>query len=321
MMFKKIYKLIKKYNNIVLVRHISADIDALGAQIALKNIILNTFPKKKVYAIGAYSSKFKFMGSLDKEDDEMYKDSLLIVLDNPIIKRNDMQDIHSLNKFSYKIKIDHHPLDEEFCDLEYIDDTSSSTCEIIYDLCKNTKLKMNKYSAERLFMGIVFDTNRFLYPCSSPKTMIKCAEILEKYNIDKSKLYEDLYLRNLNEIKFQGYIFQNMKVTPNGVGYITISDEVQKQYGVDAATPGNMVGHLTYIDELLVWLTFSEDKKQDIIRVSVRSRGPSINSVAMQYNGGGHKLASGMRIDSFNKVDEIVEQLDRVCEDYKKEND
>jgi len=82
-----------------------------------------------------------------------------------------------------------------------------------------------------------------------------------------------------------------------------------------------MVGHLTYIDELLVWLTFSEDKKQDIIRVSVRSRGPSINSVAMQYNGGGHKLASGMRIDSFNKVDEIIEQLDRVCEDYKKEND
>nr|HOO68013.1 DHHA1 domain-containing protein [Bacilli bacterium] len=79
------------------------------------------------------------------------------------------------------------------------------------------------------------------------------------------------------------------------------------------------VGNLTFIDELLVWLTFSEDKKLNIIRVSVRSRGPSINKIAMQYNGGGHNLASGMRIDSFNQVDEIIEQYDKLCKKYKEE--
>lgn len=320
-MFNKIYKAIKKYNNIVITRHISADVDALGAQIALKNIILNNFPKKKVYAIGAYSSKFKYMGTLDKENDEMYKDSLLIVLDTPIKKRIDMQTISDMDKYSYRIKIDHHPFDEEFCDIEYIDDNSSSTCEIILDLCKATKLKLNKYTAERLFLGIVFDTNRFLYPCASTKTMRDCAELLDKYEINKTDLYEQTYIRNLDEIRFQGYIFQNIKVTENGVGYICISDEIQKQFGVDPASAGNMVGYLTFIDELLVWLTFSEDKKQDTIRVSVRSRGPAINGIAMQYNGGGHKLASGIRIDSFDKVDEIIEKFDQLCLDYKEEQD
>ena len=315
-MFNKIYKLIKKYDNIAIARHIGADLDALGAQIALKEIIKNTFPNKKVYAIGAYAAKFKFMGQLDRENEEMYNNSLLIVLDSPILRRTDVEDI---SKFSYKIKMDHHPFDEEFCDLEYIDDASSSVSEIIYDLCKNTRLKMTKYAAERLFHGIIFDTNRFLYPCASTNTMRKVADLIDNFTLDKTILYEESYMRNIDEIRFQGYVFQNIKITENGVGYITITDDIQKQFNVDAASAGNMVSNLTFINELLVWLTFSEDKKQDMIRVSVRSRGPSINQIAMQYNGGGHKLASGMRLKNFDEVDEIVDKLDEECKKYKED--
>lgn len=315
-MNNKIIKLIKKYNNIVLARHIGADLDALGAQVALKEMISTTFPSKKVYVIGSYASKFKFMGSLDRENEEMYNDSLLILLDTPILKR---ADVDNFNKFTCKIKIDHHPFEEKFCDLEYIDEESSSTCEIIYDLFNKSKLKMNKYSAERLFMGIVSDTNRFLYPCASAKTMKICSDLLDKYKINKTELYENMYMRNLQEIRFQGYVFQNLKVSPNGVGYICITEDIQKEFNVDSASAGNIISNFTFIEELLVWLTFSEDKKLGTIRVSVRSRGPAVNQIAMQYNGGGHKLASGIRIDSFDKVDEIIENFDQLCIEYREE--
>ena len=46
--FKRIYKLIKKYDTIVLARHIGADPDALGSTLGLKEIIINTFKNKKV---------------------------------------------------------------------------------------------------------------------------------------------------------------------------------------------------------------------------------------------------------------------------------
>ena len=312
-MFKEIYKAIKKYDNIVIARHIGADIDALGSQIALKTIIESNFPLKKVYAVGAYSSKFKYMGSLDKELEKIEDNTLLIVLDTPIIRRLDGVEG---NDFKYKIKIDHHPFEEKFCDIELIDEHSSSTCELIVDLVKNTKLKMNKYAAERLYMGIIADTNRFLYPCSSPKTMQVSAGLISEYDIDKKELYENMYMRNLDEVRFSGYVLQNLKVTKNGVGYISITDDIQKQFGVDAASAGNMVNELTFINELLVWLTFSEDKKQGIVRVSVRSRGPVINTIAMQYNGGGHKLASGIRLQDFSLVDEIVSRLDLLCKEY-----
>lgn len=312
-MYKEIIKLIKKYDSIVIARHIGGDIDALGSQIGLKEIIKETYPNKKVYAVGAYASRFKFVGSLDKEDDVDFNNSLLIVLDTPKVSRVDVDDI---SKYGCRIRIDHHPFEEEFCDVELVDENKSSTCEMIVELCLKTKLKMTRSAAEKLYMGIISDTNRFLYPCTTSDTLILASELVRKYGLNPPELYEKMYLRNLNEIRFIGYIFQNIEVTENGVGYIKVTDEIQKEFGMDAASTGNMIGELSYINEFIAWITFSEDKKQNMVRVSVRSRGPVINTLAMQYNGGGHKLASGIRLPNFDLADEIIEKLDSLCEEY-----
>ena len=68
-LFKEIFKLIKKYNNIVIARHIGADPDALGSQFALKELIKENFSDKSVYAVGSTASKFRFMGCLDKPEE------------------------------------------------------------------------------------------------------------------------------------------------------------------------------------------------------------------------------------------------------------
>ena len=312
-MYKEIVKLIKKYDSIVIARHIGGDIDALGSQIGLKEVIKETYPNKKVYAVGAYASRFKFVGPLDKEEDIDFDNSLLIVLDTPKVSRLDVEDI---SKYNHRVRIDHHPFEEEFCDIELVDENKSSTCEMIVELCLNTKLKITKSAAEKLYMGMISDTNRFLYPCTTSDTLALASLLVSKYGIKPPELYEKMYLRNLDEIRFIGYIFQNIKVTKNGVAYIKITDEIQKDFGMDPASAGNMVGELSYINDFIVWITFSEDKKQNMVRVSIRSRGPVINTLAMQYNGGGHKLASGIRLPNFDLSDEIIERLDILCEEY-----
>ena len=45
--YRQIYKQIKKYNTIVIARHIGADPDALGSQFALKVLLLVYFLKRK----------------------------------------------------------------------------------------------------------------------------------------------------------------------------------------------------------------------------------------------------------------------------------
>ena len=157
-MFKEIYKKIKKYDTIVIARHIGVDPDAMASQIGLRDSIRLTFPGKKVLAVGTGSAKFRFIGNLDKL--EKVKDALLIITDTPDKKR---VDIASFEGFAEMIKIDHHPFIEEFCDLEYIEDTSSSAAQIIMELIKDTKLECNSEIAKTLFIGLAADSNRFLF--------------------------------------------------------------------------------------------------------------------------------------------------------------
>ena len=107
-----------------------------------------------------------------------------------------------------------------------------------------------------------------------------------------------------------------MIVTENKFGYIKLTDDILKEYDVDAATAGNMVNNFNYIEEFVVWAVFTEDKNNNFIRGSIRSRGPAINEVAAKFGGGGHKLASGVRMNDFDKVDKLVEALDKECVKY-----
>lgn len=311
---KQIYKTIKKYDRIVIARHVGPDPDALGSSVALKEIILNTFPHKEVYVIGCPASKFRYMGPLDKFSDDLYQNSLLIVTDTPDQKRIDGVDP---TRFSYVIKIDHHPYIEKYANIEWIDDGASSASQMILELVFSTKLKLAKEAAEKLYIGLVADTNRFLFYYTTPKTFALVSRLIQETQIDFSRLYDYLYMRPYKEIKFQGYIANHFQVTENGFAYITIDEDILAEYGVDAATSGNMVNEFNYIEEVIAWAIFTVDKNNNNIRGSIRSRGPIINEVASHHGGGGHIYASGVRLKTEEDIEALVQELDQTCQQYK----
>ena len=296
-MYNELIKRIKEFDTIVIVRHVGVDPDALCSQLALRDSIKLTYPNKQVFAIGTGSSKFVHMGKLDKI--EKYENALLIVCDTPDRKRIDSANPED---FKYSIKIDHHPFVEKTCDLEYIDDEKTSACEIIMQIIKDTELKCNKEIAELLYMGLVSDSNRFLFSSVTPETFKLVAEYLEEYKFDLSGAYNKLYLRPLNEIRLEGYISLNMQVTDNHLGYIIIPDAIINEYGVDSASAGNMVNNYNFVKDFIVWATVTEDVKNKQYRVSIRSRGPEINKIAEKYNGGGHKMAAGVRVKTLEEA-------------------
>lgn len=307
---RNIFNIIKKYDSIVIARHMGPDPDALASQIVLRDTIRDTFPGKKVYAIGTPASKFKYLGTLDKIDEEICKDSLLIVVDTPDRKRVDGPEPES---FSYSIKIDHHPFLEKICDEEFIDDSASSVCQIIIELIYNTKLKMKKSYAEKLFQGIVSDTNRFMFAYTTSKTFYLVNKLIEEEKIDFTKLYETLYMRPLNECRFMGYIEQNIIVEKSGFAHIKLTSEIIEKFKVDPASAGNIINNLCYIDEIKVWAFFSEDNKNKTVRVSVRSRDIVINKLAEKFGGGGHKFACGIRLANMDCADEVIKAYDKLC--------
>ena len=315
--YKQIYKKIKEYNIIVIARHIGADPDALGSQFALKSIILNLFPDKKVYAVGNPASRFKFFGSQDKIDDINTNKALCIVLDTPDIKRIDGANI---NNFEYVIKIDHHPIIDKYANIEVIDDNACSSSQLILEFANANKIKIDKESAEKLFLGIVGDTDRFLHDYTSPTTFRLVTKLLNDTNIDFTKLYSYLYQRPITEVRFEGYIYQNLTLTDNGVAYIKLTDKLMKEYGVDSAAAGNMINDLKFVNEIIVWVFLSEDVKSSLIRANIRSVGPYINDIATKYGGGGHKYASGAKLKDWETADKLINELDDLTKKYKQVN-
>lgn len=312
--YKQIFKVIKKYDTIVIARHIGADPDALGSQFALKEIILKTFPNKKVYAVGNPASRFKFFGNNEKIDNIDTTKGLLIVLDTPDIKRIDGV---SLNNFEYVIKMDHHPIIDKYANIELIDEDSCSTSQLILEFIFNNKIEINKEIGEKLYLGIVGDTDRFLHDYTSSKTFSLVTRLLEETNIDFTSLYKVLYQRPISEIRFEGYIYQNLILTENGVAYIKIIDRKLKEFGVDSAAAGNMINDLKFVNEIIVWVFLTEDIKSNLIRANIRSVGPYINDVATKFGGGGHKYASGVKLKTWDDSNKLINELDELVKNYK----
>ncbi len=313
MLFKKIYKMIKKYDTIVIARHIGSDPDALGSTIGLKEAILYNFPNKKVYTVGSPASRFKYIGNTDKLDEINFNNSLLIVTDTPDKKRIDGIDV---SKFGFVIKIDHHPFIEKYADIELIDDNASSASQLIIELIKINNMKINDTIASKLFIGVVADTNRFLYSYTSFKTFELVSWLIKKTDLNFTQLYPNLYNRPFKEIKFLGYIASNLIITENGLGYLKITDEILKNYEVDPSTAGNLIENLNNIQEVKVIALCSEDKGNNYIKCSIRSKGPIINELLTDYNGGGHMYACGARPKNFDDVDIMLKDLDELCKNY-----
>lgn len=313
---KKIYKKIKKYNTIVIARHIGPDPDAVCSQIALRDTIKATFPSKNVYAIGMSVSRFKSFGTLDKINEEELDNPLLIVLDVPNISRIDGI---TFSRYKEVIKIDHHPYEDKMGDTELVDTTSCSVAQLIGELVLNTRLKLTKEVAENIFLGIVSDSDRFLLQYTTAKTFKIVNQIIEKTNLDFTNLYVRLYERPLNEIRFQGYLAQNLITTENGFAYIKITTDDIRNFGVDSSTASNMINNFNYIKEIKVWTFITYDQKSTMYKVNIRSRNVVINDIAAKYHGGGHKFASGVRTTNEADIDNLIKDLDERCREINHE--
>lgn len=311
--YRQIYNKIKKYDTIVLARHIGADPDALGSTIGLRETIKNTFPRKNVYAVGTPAARHKYIGVLDEFKQEMYNNSLLIVLDTPNKCRIDGVDC---SKFECVIKIDHHPFMEKMGSIELIDESASSASQLVLEVIYNTKLRVNESAAYALYAGIIGDTNRFLYHYTTPKTFNLVSKLISDTNLNFVDIYENMYMKSIEELKFQSYVINNITITPNGLGYIKIDQDILDEFKIDCSTATNVVNTLTYISEMEVWVIFAYDKVNNHIRGSIRSRKIVINDIASKYNGGGHIYASGVRLKTFDETENLIKDLDnRIIEE------
>jgi len=311
---RQIIDTIASYETIIIHRHVRPDPDAYGSQQGLKELILANYPEKKVFAVGEHDESLSFLGNPDRITDEIYDNALVIVTDTANTERVDDQ---RYTKGKMVIKIDHHPNDDQYGDLLWVDTNASSCSEMIYELFEEGKQVANwilsDASARLLFAGIVGDTGRFQFPSTTVKTF-KIAGDLITYNFDRNQIFDGMYEMEQNLLNLQGYIYQNFKMDEVGAAHIKLTKELLAEFNVVPSEASLLVGCLGSVKGICAWVVFIEEADQ--IRVRLRSKGPIINTLAKEFNGGGHPLASGATAYSWEEAEHVITRLQEICKAY-----
>ncbi|BAH87788.1 bifunctional oligoribonuclease/PAP phosphatase NrnA [Streptococcus mutans] len=302
--FKTILAKIKAYDTIIIHRHMKPDPDALGSQVGLKEVITSNFPQKTVKVTGYNEPTLSWLAQMDDVSDKDYEGALVIVVDTA--NRPRIDDQRYLNG-NFLIKIDHHPDEDHYGDLSYVDTKASSASEIITDFALQNQLKLSDQAARLLYAGILGDTGRFLYPATTSKTFIIASELL-KYDFDFAALARQMDSFPYKIAKLQAYVFENLEIDKNGAARIILSQKILKKFNLTDAETSAIVSSPGKIDTVQVWAIFVE-QADGHYRVRLRSKSTVINEVAKRHAGGGHPLASGANSYSLAENKDIYQEL------------
>lgn len=307
--YNSIMNAIKKYSRIIIHRHQRPDPDAIGSQVGLAEILRSSFPYKEIFVVGKDIPEFDWIGQMDEIDNSLYDDALVVVTDTANAPRVDDR---RFNMGDMLIKIDHHPDDEPYGDLSWVDDQASSCSEMIYRFYQRfaKQLKLPQQAANALFAGIVGDTGRFMYPATTPQTMLVAGALMAA-GADAAAICRREDEITLPLAKLSAFVYQHLAITDHGIAYVTLDKETLNQLQLTEAETSAVVPLPGKIANMVAWVIFVQ-QEDGRFRVRLRSKGPAINGVAKKHHGGGHPMASGAKAANKAETQQIVSELDQL---------
>ena len=310
-MFEEALALIEKYETIIIHRHRNPDGDAVGSQTGLYNIIKDNYAAKRVYMVGDDCGRYSFIASrpMDEIGDSLYENALAVILDTSA--RALISDTR-YEMAAATLRIDHHLFVEKIADVEVTDTSYESCAGLVAQLAIESGLVVSQKAASALFAGMVTDSGRFRFDCTSAGTFRRAAFLMDK-GINTDAIYSRLYTTTIEDIKLKGKFIDKIRFTEKNTAYIYTTEKELEELGISAFSASRgYVNTMADLKGVSVWAAFSESKEG--ILCELRSSGPDINAIAVKYGGGGHKKASGATLRDRESVDAMLHDLDEIAD-------
>ena len=281
-------KKLKSAEKILVTAHTNPDGDAIGATLAMLQIIRAMGKNVFAYIDDKIPKNFLSMPCVEEirqpVENEKISADLLVVLDTAtdrIGKVREMTDAPILN-------IDHHVTNRgEDGDL-YVEPEAAATCEIIFKLCGELEVGLTKEIAICLYSGLATDTGFFNYSNTKPATFRAAAALVE-CGVKPNLIAEQFEERTFREVKVMSAALQTTKLFFGGkVVGMFIDEELFKQ----TDTTEGFIDLIRVIDSVDVAFLLTQREK-NLCRVSMRSKTVNVAEIANKLGGGGHVRAAG----------------------------
>lgn len=304
---RKLHRMIKDADKIVLTCHVRPDGDAIGSTLGLAHLFNSIGKKAAVVTPDMPPRSLSFLpDSKEIVAFTKYPDfarrlihdaDLIICCDfNKLSRIDTLEPVISGTKCP-KVLIDHHQAPDDFADLTFSCPEMSSTCELAFRLVCEMGLyqELSSDAATCLTAGLITDTRNFSVNCSDPEIYVVLIKLLEK-GVDKPRIVrEALELKSLDCLRLQVYalndkleIFDRHKAA-----IITLDKEELQRFNYQKGDTEGLVNIPLTVDSISYCVFMRED--DDCIKVSARS----VNSFPVSkicedlYGGGGHIMAAG----------------------------
>jgi phosphoesterase RecJ-like protein len=303
MIAKQIAAFMQANNNYLLSCHINADGDAISATLAVAQaldqlgktyrVILHDELPDQRFTYLKHFEKIEWIGDVHN-----FQPTAAIVCDTPTRER--MGDVANIIPASEKmVKIDHHPDEDQFADLHWVDLNSSSTTCLVYQILEELPIQYDVDLAQTMLSGLMYDTGRFSYRNTKAIDFLIASKMVE-YGANVELSYKKIFGENTaSALQTIGKGLSDLQTYFNGqVGIIYLdheetnrnpSGEIEELANYTTQVRGTHVGF------------FVRQPKIGLFKISLRSRGDvNVNAVARAFGGGGHEKASGCRIEAEN---------------------
>ncbi len=318
---------LKNSQKILLINHRRMDGDAYGS-LAGFYYMLQKFWNYKVIATNdeITPESFQFLDENQIFDTDIaladFAPELIISFDVASLEQlgNVYKNNTSLFQNTTWVNIDHHISNNLFGNINIVDTSASSTCEIVWDIIKDFELEkyMDAKIATFLLTGIITDTNSFFNTNSSPKSLQSASEIM-KFQPRHQDIIINLFKKKpYARLKLWGHILENLKDIKNGK--IVWNSVPQSLFIQTKTTDKDISGlideFLTTLDGLEVWFLLYElpDKK---IKWSFRSKTDlvDLNVFCSKWWGWWHARASWFVVEGKNIYEveqEVIYELQKL---------
>ena len=314
----------------VIIAHTNPDGDAIGSSLALyhflkylrKNVCVimpNQFPDFLRWLPGA-DNIMNYDYYTDVANRKIAEADVICCLDfNKLDRVDDIAEKVRESK-ARKVMIDHHLDPEHFADITISHPDQSSTCELLYRfLCDlGYYYKMNTTVATCIYTGMMTDTGGFTYNSNNPELFFIVSMLLQKH-VDKDLVYRKVnYNFSASRLFLQGQVLSDMEVLPDyHTAILTLTKEQQQKYHYSKGDSEGFVNIPLQIKDVIFTCFLREDTEKDIVKISLRSIGEfPCNLVAEEFNGGGHKNASGGELQKSDAKMATI-RFKEVLEKYK----
>jgi phosphoesterase RecJ-like protein len=303
----------KKNKVFVVAAHIHLEGDAIGSELAMAGLLEALGKKVIVINEDLPPAEYNFLPGLKAIRHKMvsFDYDVAVLLDCSSVSRIGKA-AKIIRKDRLLINIDHHVSNTRFADINWVSSKASSASEMVYELFKTLRVKMEKKDALFLYTGILADTGSFRYSTTTAFTHQMAADLLG-YGLDVYGIYRYLHEnKNFATVKALGKILQTLRKDKSGrVAWLEVRAGLIKKNPELAEQTDDIIQFARSLKQVEVALLFKEVRANQEVRINFRSCGKAdVNKIASLFGGGGHKMASGATVRGRFKdiVAEVVKQ-------------